>query len=55
MNKGVISKSKLLVSYMEEVKKDLIKNMVMQFSNNIYMATSNEEEDTLEQETPKCS
>ena len=46
MKKWVIPKSKLLTSYMEEVKKDLIKNMGMKFSDNIFMATSNEEEDT---------
>ena len=44
MKKGAISKLKLLTSYMEEVKKDLIKNMGMKFY--ISMATSNEEEDT---------
>ena len=44
MKKGAISKSELLTSYMEEVKKDLIKNMGMKFY--ISMATSNEEEDT---------
>ena len=47
MKKGAISKSELLTSYMEEVKKDLIKNMGMKFSDNIFMATSNEEEDTV--------
>ena len=46
MKKGAISKLKLLTSYMEEVKKDLIKNMGMKFLNNISMATSNEEVDT---------
>ena len=46
MKKGAISKSELLTSYMEEVKKDLIKNMGMKFLDNIFMDTSNEEEDT---------
>ncbi|KAG5576768.1 hypothetical protein H5410_056902 [Solanum commersonii] len=46
MKKGAISKAKLLASYMEGVKKDLIKNMGIEFSDNISMATSNEEEDT---------
>ncbi|KAG5570722.1 hypothetical protein H5410_060488 [Solanum commersonii] len=43
---GAISKLELLSSYMEGVKKDLIKNMGIEFSDNITMATSNEKEDT---------
>ncbi|KAG5568026.1 hypothetical protein H5410_064954, partial [Solanum commersonii] len=46
MKKGAISKLELLASYMEGVKKDLIKNMGIEFLDNISMATSNEEEDT---------
>ncbi|KAG5580007.1 hypothetical protein H5410_050634 [Solanum commersonii] len=46
MKKGAISKSELLASYMEEVKKDLIKNIGIEYSDNISMATSNEKEDT---------
>uniref|UniRef100_A0A0V0GR40 Putative ovule protein n=1 Tax=Solanum chacoense TaxID=4108 RepID=A0A0V0GR40_SOLCH len=45
MKKRAISKSELLASYMEEVKKDLVKNMGIEFSDSISMVTSNEEED----------
>jgi len=41
-----LSKSELLASYMEEVKKDSIKTMGIEFLDNIYVATSNDEEDT---------
>lgn len=44
MKSGPISKEELLASYMEEVKKDLTKNMGIEFSNNISMVISNEEE-----------
>ena len=43
MKKGAISKSEILASYMEEVKKDLIKNMGIEFSDNISMATSDDD------------
>lgn len=35
MKRGVVSKAELLASYMEEVKKDLIKYMGMEFPDDM--------------------
>lgn len=55
MKKCAISESEILASYMEEVKKELIKNMGIETSDNISIATSMEEEDTCLADEAKCS
>ncbi|KAG5570720.1 hypothetical protein H5410_060486 [Solanum commersonii] len=45
MEKGAISILELLASYMEEVTKDLVIKMGLEFLDNISMATSNKEQD----------
>ncbi|KAG5596557.1 hypothetical protein H5410_037789 [Solanum commersonii] len=49
MKKGFISKSEAIAIYMEEVKKDLIKNLDIDIKDDTYMASAshtNEEDDT---------
>ncbi|KAG5590173.1 hypothetical protein H5410_040687 [Solanum commersonii] len=49
MKKGLISKSKAIALYMEEVKKDLMRNLDIDIKDDISMATgshTNEEDDT---------
>ena len=47
MKGGVISKSKILASYMEEVKRDLMKHLgknIPKNTDNMSVSTSNEDE-----------
>ncbi|KAG5577032.1 hypothetical protein H5410_057166 [Solanum commersonii] len=49
MKKGLISKSETIAIYMEEVKKDLMKNLDIDIKDDIYMVSAshtNEEDDT---------
>ncbi|KAG5611427.1 hypothetical protein H5410_022708 [Solanum commersonii] len=48
MKKGVISKSKAIAIYMEEVKKDLMKNLDIDIRDDISMISANDEEEDLE-------
>lgn len=45
MKKGAISKTELIASYMQEVKKDLAKYLGMEFADDMSMTTSNEDDD----------
>ncbi|KAG5609741.1 hypothetical protein H5410_021022 [Solanum commersonii] len=49
MKKGLISKSEAIALYMEEVKKDLMRNLDIDIKDDISMASAshtNEEDDT---------
>ncbi|KAH0765002.1 hypothetical protein KY285_000873 [Solanum tuberosum] len=40
MKKGLISKSEAIALYMEEVKKDLMKNLDIEIKDDIFMASA---------------
>ena len=45
MKGGIISRSEILTSYMEEIKKDLIKHLEKNVTDDMSVTTSNEDEE----------